>query len=226
MIKLNILCLHGFTQNSQVFSNRTAVLRKDLKGIADLHYLSAPHSLEPANATQFNLLKNTISSQHDPKEQRAWFIASEDGTIYDGYEDSINYLIDNWTGKHYDGIIAFSQGATMTTLFCAEIIQRNITTLPKFVMLFSGPITRSLSCLQMLSNLSSSANGNSLFNIPSLHVIGHSDNWVIPERSEAMAKLYKNPQLCYHPGSHFVPTNAEQRRTFVEFIGKHVPCRL
>lgn len=33
--KLKILCLHGYTQNGTMFSNKTSVVRKDLESLAE-----------------------------------------------------------------------------------------------------------------------------------------------------------------------------------------------
>eukprot|EP00752_Nemacystus_decipiens_P004365 g3989.t1 len=43
--KLRILCLHGYLQNSQTFSQRTRQLSKKLKNTAELVYVDAPHLL-------------------------------------------------------------------------------------------------------------------------------------------------------------------------------------
>ncbi|CAM9271014.1 unnamed protein product [Ectocarpus sp. 12 AP-2014] len=45
--KLRILCLHGYLQNSQIFSQRTRQLCKKLKNTAELVYVDAPHLLSP-----------------------------------------------------------------------------------------------------------------------------------------------------------------------------------
>eukprot|EP00903_Cladosiphon_okamuranus_P015467 g14281.t2 len=43
--KLRILCLHGYLQNSRIFSQRTRQLSKKLKNTAELVYVDAPHLL-------------------------------------------------------------------------------------------------------------------------------------------------------------------------------------
>ncbi|CAM9165625.1 unnamed protein product [Ectocarpus fasciculatus] len=43
--KLRILCLHGYLQNSQIFSQRTRQLCKKLRNTAELVYVDAPHLL-------------------------------------------------------------------------------------------------------------------------------------------------------------------------------------
>ncbi|KAF8071272.1 GTP-binding protein [Scenedesmus sp. PABB004] len=43
--KLQLLCMHGSRQDGEVFSQRLRTLAKKLRAIADLHFVSAPHTL-------------------------------------------------------------------------------------------------------------------------------------------------------------------------------------
>jgi hypothetical protein len=54
--------------------------------------------------------------------------------------------------------------------------------------------------------------------MPSLHVIGEADQWVPPEKSEALVHLFENPTVYRHPGGHLVPLHAEARQTLINFI--------
>lgn len=118
----------------------------------------------------------------------------------------------------FDGILGFSQGATMATLLSVEIELMNLhgdspVSLPRFLMLFSGPQTRSPEHFRNIQRIP----GGKL-KIPCLNVIGENDTWVAKEKSEALATLFECPKFSYHNGSHFIPTDAQQRKIYREWI--------
>ncbi|KAJ3044117.1 hypothetical protein HDV00_003221 [Rhizophlyctis rosea] len=60
--------------------------------------------------------------------------------------------------------------------------------------------------------------------LPSIHIIGRQDAWVVPERSEALLTCFEelDRETYYHEGGHFLPTNAENRRKYKEWIGQFI----
>ena len=111
--KARILCLHGYAQNADFFRQRTGALRKGLKSVADFSFVDAPH---PATAEFLG----------DVPEERGsalgWFNVGETepgarpaiSANYVGVEaglDRIKSAIEQ--DGPFDGILGFSQGATM-----------------------------------------------------------------------------------------------------------------
>ncbi|KAI9203871.1 alpha/beta hydrolase family protein [Polychytrium aggregatum] len=205
---LRILCLHGYTQNASVLRKRTGVLRKDLKSLAELVYVSAP--FEVAQAPSFNPQVFRPPPTEDEK-QCTWWRANSEGTFYEGYEETIEYLKSFWQ-EHgpFDGILGFSQGAALVPLISYELLQAGLA--PRFVVIFSGFRSRSTQHQQMLVEHSIS--------IPSLHVIGKSDALIVPSRSEELSRVFHDPKVVFHEGGHFIPTDADQRAIYKEFIGQ------
>lgn len=108
---MKILCLHGFSQNAQIFSKRLKVLEKSLK--ADLVFPDAPHFIS------------------DSQELRCWWRSSDDRLVYHGLDESISFIKDIWNTQSFDGILGFSQGATFTAIL-SNLLK------PKFVIIVSG----------------------------------------------------------------------------------------
>jgi hypothetical protein len=74
---MRILCLHGYTQNDALFRRKTGALRSEFKDI-EFVYALGPILLEPATG--------------DDEEKRAWFTMKKDYSVYDGYQESMQYL--------------------------------------------------------------------------------------------------------------------------------------
>ena len=62
--------------------------------------------------------------------------------------------------------------------------------------------------------------------VPTLHVLGESDDLVEPERSRALARLFTDDALTTiieHPGGHMLPSGAAVRAKVTSFLDEHVP---
>ncbi|KAI8852647.1 serine hydrolase FSH [Chytridium lagenaria] len=123
-----ILCLHGYTQNSDVFRARTAILRKDLASIAELVYIDAPH-IVPAS-------ENKISNSDVNAGKQGWCFRSKLLILLDstqrswwtddqglaGFQEAISFIKGCWDENGpFDGIFGFSQGATMAAIMGSEL---------------------------------------------------------------------------------------------------------
>ncbi|KAJ3037361.1 hypothetical protein HK097_003530 [Rhizophlyctis rosea] len=208
--KLRILCLHGYTQNAKIFRGRTAVIAKDLKDIAEFVYVSAPHKLpDKEDITEAEKLKR------DPNDEgpRAWYKTEQDQQVYIGYDESLAYLQRFYSENGpFDALLGFSQGATLSALLTSTLPTLSLP-LPRFLLLSGGYLpspTPTHSVLTPTNKLT----------IPSLHVIGREDKWVLPERSEALLECFeeRGREVHYHEGGHFLPTGAENRRKYREWV--------
>lgn len=56
--------------------------------------------------------------------------------------------------------------------------------------------------------------------VPSLHVVGRSDQWVATSKTVALSLCFEDPEFLYHEGGHFVPNGREERTEIVEFISR------
>ncbi|KAH8548904.1 serine hydrolase FSH [Umbelopsis sp. PMI_123] len=223
--KLRILCLHGYTQNAITFSKKTAVLRKALKDVAELVYVTAPHKvLEPEFMT---VEERQAAAEQEVSEELmpyAWFFGRKDDDKYEGFEDSVEFIKDVMIKQGpFDGVFGFSQGAAMASLLCAMLEHRDA--LPGLIpdnfvqakFLFSiicaGFVSRATAHQPLFDNI---------IQTPSLHIIGELDTLVAPERMLALSERFNKPAIFRHAGGHFVPTNAAGRNTIKEYIGRFV----
>jgi hypothetical protein len=104
----------------------------------------------------------------------------------------------------------------MTAMLCFEIQNRTIDlTPPKFAILISGRNIRDEEYAKRIAQ-------GEVIEFPSLHVIGKQDSWVPPEASEILSQMFKEPQIEYHDGNHYVPTNSENRLMYRQFLNKFI----
>ncbi|KAJ1558234.1 Ovarian cancer-associated protein 2, partial [Nowakowskiella sp. JEL0078] len=107
------------------------------------------------------------------------------------------------------------KGAAMAALLCGELLNDETSADPRFVMMFSGFRSTDKQHDSVLSDVNK-------IQVPSLHVFGKADQWVLPERSLGLLECFdeNTRELVEHERGHLVPTDAEQRIKIKEFIGK------
>lgn len=118
-VKLNVLCVHGYRQNAEQFKSKIGSFRKFLKPFANFEFIDAPHR---AKALQ--------QGEEEVEEQRGWWFNQADetfnieqGPAVFGFEESLKSLEETWQKGNYDGILAFSQGASMLSVVCAMSVK-------------------------------------------------------------------------------------------------------
>lgn len=112
--KLNILCLHGYRQNGETFKNKIGSFRKILKPYASFTFIDAPH-----------LAKKINPEDEEGEEFRSWWFnqtdgnfTTENGPVATGFDDSLKVIESAWKNDKFDGIFAFSQGASFLSAVC------------------------------------------------------------------------------------------------------------
>ncbi|KAK6628573.1 hypothetical protein RUM43_002388 [Polyplax serrata] len=205
-VKLKILCLHGYRQNATKFRSQTGALRKNLKNVADFHFLSAPH-----------VVPYTEHYEGDENEERAWWFttptsfSSRDETSMDkGLTESLNaikkYFLENGP---FDGILGFSQGACLTGLICALKERKEIDLDFSFAIIVAGFQSRCTLHRKFYDQK---------ININSLHVIGETDQIISNSMSYALVDTFVNASVIKHPGGHFVPGKSVLKDQYITFL--------
>uniref|UniRef100_A0A023F7J0 Putative phospholipase/carboxyhydrolase n=1 Tax=Triatoma infestans TaxID=30076 RepID=A0A023F7J0_TRIIF len=206
MKKLKVLCLHGFRQNKDTFKQKLGFLRKMLKSHADFVFMDAPH---------------TLNSSNDEVEEKSWWFTGENqiyiskipSDIDEGFNESVKsvqlFVKDNGP---FEGLLGFSQGAAFAGILAILLERKEFVADFKFVILVAG--FKSL-CKPHLNYY------NLKVNLPSLHVIGDTDNVIIKERSEELMTYFENPVLIRHPGGHYVPGGKELKDQYINFFQRH-----
>eukprot|EP01083_Nonionella_stella_P074831 203101_1 len=217
--KLRLLCLHGYLQNDRNFRGRCGSLKRGLRDIADLYFLCAPHEV-PVSTMSSNEYKapETVINNVNPKKnppsntpKYTWWFASDDGSIYRDWKDSVDYVLKFMESEGpFDGILGFSQGATMAALVCAHLQHDDSGAVRvRCVFLAGGFVPRAEDVRKALG-------GN--IDCPSLHVIGSSDQIVEQSRSKDLAKFFTNPTISVHSGGHFIPADKPMLEVYRQFL--------
>ena len=209
--KARILCLHGYAQNADFFRSRTGALRKALKSVADFEFVDAPH---PATAEFLGDV---------PEERGAalgWFNVGETApgsrpaisANYVGVDAALECVRQTVQEKGpFDGILGFSQGATLAAFCCLhpEAWSGNGTPF-RFAILFSAFSPRDPKW-----SLEAPSPAPPIRNF---HCLGLADPSVPPESSRKVAALFAEPIVHEHDGGHGVPSDARLRSALKAFI--------
>lgn len=206
MVKLKVLCLHGYRQNAAIFRERTGALRKLIKREAEFIFVTAPHVIpEVENLTRSEEL-----------QERAWFFSrpekaykgtdSTDTCI--GLEESISFIENVFKEQGpFDGVLAFSQGACFLSLL-------STTTNPfiqyRFLIFISG--------FKSLLKPHSDKYLTAAVTCPTFHTIGETDTIIPPHMSKDLALLYPHSITYTHSGGHYIPASPELRQNLQDFL--------
>lgn len=117
--KLNVLCIHGYRQNAEQFKSKIGSFRKFLKPFANFEFVDAPHRAKPLE-----------EGGEETEEQRGWWFNQADesfnieqGPGVFGFAESVAFLEETWKKGNFDGILAFSQGASFMSVVCAMSVK-------------------------------------------------------------------------------------------------------
>lgn len=220
--KKKILFIHGYTQNSLVFQKRLKVLTKSLSNLFKVDFLfpDAPHIID---------LDAKVESEEEIK--RGW--ASVDKSIkMEGFFDlkEVEYLGINASieaiktifekNNDIECIFGFSQGS-LIILFLLIMLQEG--KLPEsfkslkcavLASAFINPFPKN----EDLQFIQDYVNGNKKINLPSLHIYGKTDDYLKPELSMQVIKIFENPQIFDHEGKHFIPSKKDDVEIITNYL--------
>ncbi|KIJ41081.1 hypothetical protein M422DRAFT_75668 [Sphaerobolus stellatus SS14] len=237
MATRKILMLHGYSQNATIFYKRMSAIRKACEKNVEFVFLDAPtvllvsdlpgHSLEWLQAAEANAAP---SEPDDALTPRAWWRANEDKTTYYGLEQSIELVRETLKKTRFNGVLGFSQGASMAAIVAA-ILERP-ESYPGFVVNgqpihpkldFFIPVSGFLPLDTSMEHILSTTSPK--LTTPSLHIIGDTDVIVVPERSQILLDAcdQDTARVERHEGGHFVPSKTNWRNFFKEYISKFAP---
>jgi len=218
--KLKILCLHGYRQDADTFKDKMGGFRKSIKNIAELVFVSAP-LLIPVEETSDAVYGNNIMRETEcVKAGRSWWFNSENQVFSSkikskdavGFRDSLNTITDAFKSMGpFDGILGFSQGASLASLLCGLKERNEFSFNFHFVILVAG--------FQSLVETHQYLYDRAI-TTESLHIIGHNDTCIPKELSDNLTSKFHSPTVVYHDGGHFVPTQTEVRKEYKAFLEK------
>ncbi|XP_032860012.2 esterase OVCA2 [Tyto alba] len=207
---LRLLGLHGYRQSERRFRQRTGALRKALRGRAELVAVNAPHAVPGGED----------DDRDDPP--RGWwfsgpgtFEAGEAAAAPAGLEESLSAVATALV-EHgpFDGLLGFSQGAALAAMVCALRARGD----PRFPVAFAV----------LVAGFASRAPAHGHFYrepiaLPTLHVVGDADAVIAAPLSRELARRFVEPVVLTHPGGHFVPAAAPQKKAYLDFLDRFHP---
>ncbi|KAH9067735.1 FSH1-domain-containing protein [Lactarius vividus] len=219
-----VLMLHGYSQNSSIFSKRVAALRKSLGKDVELVFVDAPHVLMPVDLTghgtsldAFGAAEASTTSEDPALKPRGWWRTDPTRTRTDGLEESLAYLRDILRTQRFEGVLGFSQGAGLAALLAALLERPHLH--PPFLVDGEPPHPPLRFCVAVSGFKVAGPLSTAVFSegyvTPTLHVLGKNDILVIEERSRVLINVSKTKRVEMHDGGHFVPSKASWR-TFLK----------
>ncbi|RXG68770.1 Esterase OVCA2 [Armadillidium vulgare] len=206
--KLRILCFHGYRQTGEIFRQKTGSLRKALKKHAELYYLTAPLQVPPSENSkdEDNGCGWWFSREDD------YFSAKHKSDFVKGFEDSLKCVEDYVTSNGpFDGFLGFSQGACLVALLCHLQESQSLSYSFKFAITVAGFVSQ-CSPHQCLYKDDVS--------IPTLHIIGETDQVIGSEMSEELLNYFKTAVVHRHSGGHYVPATSSEKEAYIKFLDK------
>ncbi|XP_046397911.1 esterase OVCA2 [Ischnura elegans] len=210
---LRILCIHGYRQNASIFREKTGSLRKMLKKIAEMVYITAPLQVSEDD------FRNESGTVVDGRGwwfsgPNSYFKALDASDFCFGLEESIKIVEKAFKEEGpFDGILAFSQGAAFLAILCAMQQRKELQFNFNFAILIAGFKSRcSLHDIYYHETIS----------LPTLHVYGETDAVIGKDMSVDLLLNFKNPAIICHGGGHYVPATGAQKQSYLEFLQARV----
>ncbi|NXN96843.1 OVCA2 Esterase, partial [Rhinopomastus cyanomelas] len=209
---LRLLSLHGYRQSGRRFHQRTGALRKSLRGRAELVEISAPH-----------LVPGGEDDDGDDPPRGWWFSgpgtfeAEEAPAEPAGLDESLAAVAEA-LAEHgpFDGLLGFSQGAALAAMVCALRARGDPRFPVAFAILVAGFASRAPAHGQFYREPIA---------LPTLHVVGDTDAVIAASLSRELAQHFVEPVILNHPGGHFVPAAAEQKKAYLDFLDRFCPSQ-
>ncbi|KAI1290148.1 Esterase OVCA2 [Halotydeus destructor] len=151
-------------------------------------------------------------SETDPFDA---FYSIKDSEIDKGFGDSIDLVKRTVQAEGpFDGILGFSQGASMSAIVCSLQQAGIVDSGFRFAILVSGFKSKTASHAKHYAEQ---------IELPTLHVIGETDRIIEQERSLDLASCFVDPVIIKHPGGHQVPSSSSLKREYFAFLKQFLP---
>lgn len=222
-VQKRVLCLHGYSQNASMLSKKLAAVQLQCPDI-EMIFFDAPHILQPVDLpapSQMGYFAG-FDSEPPPKEpQRGWWKTQNVHVITAGLEVTLASLKDilKKRGK-FDGVLGFSQGAVLAALLSGLLEKPQMY--PSFLEDGKALHPPFEFCICVAGYKPLDPLGASLvtpdFKTPTLHILGHNDIVVTPERAQSLIDVSFNGRVEYHDGGHFIPTKTAWRKFLADYI--------
>eukprot|EP00906_Rhabdomonas_costata_P008210 RCo011701 len=213
MPKLRILCLHGSSQDKEIFAQRIQELRHKARHCAELVFADAPHLL-PLQPGQQVAMREWWHKEHPEGRQR-----------YVGWSPgSLQSLQQFWTlSGPFDGLLGFSQGGSVAIMLALLAAQRcSPFGTARFLLVAGACLPCPRASLEVRRQWFPEVDWVSVdrcpVEMPSLHFIGHHDEVVPEELSLTASRCFSGAEVHRHPFRHSFPQRADHIAACLAFL--------
>lgn len=214
----NIVCFHGFAQNSDTMKKRLSKLFRVKKNY-NLVYMDGAVKLPGENSFAY-----WVHSREDPLNID-WNDHSKDGTILYGIDDSLKKFIElgNSLGQ-IDGIIGFSQGGCFADYICKLHANGHVPLLSEGEKVDLLPFNINFAIFISSRNFDRCGYNLAKPTIRSLHIYGDGDTIIPPNLSKDLSETYpaNEKQIIIHRGAHIIPSTSETKAAIKKFLDKKI----
>ena len=212
--KLRILALHGYGQSGASFRRKSGSLRKQCKNVAEFTFIDALLKVPPR--------ADARNKDVDADGGLGWWRWNADEGVVSGWRESVAQIRETVHAHGpFDGIFAFSQGASLTALALDDIKSRI-----KFVCLVGGFIPRNEEQARVLRGSAPYAN------VDVWTSYGTSDQIIPWEKSLELHRALVGSHeqrngggdnrsvIVTHQGGHLVSSEKGTRTSFKDFLNE------
>ncbi|TEY39883.1 hypothetical protein BOTCAL_0448g00090 [Botryotinia calthae] len=228
---MRFLCLHGTGTNSQIFEMQSAALRSELGGNHTFQFLEGVIAVPPVPE---------IATYLTGKDECfTYFDYGSKDSISKALKDLGRYVVEEGP---FDGIMAFSHGVSLASMFVIQSLQKSCEVLPgsphypaqtpcpifKCAVFLSGvrPTNMGLSVEEdgQIRFLDEHLDGV-IIDIPTAHIFAFNDA-VIPGESKKLTELCASDTraIFVHDQGHEVPKSREAVLGAVHVIRRVIDC--
>jgi hypothetical protein len=203
-----LIGLHGYSLNGERMRKQMAELAGALAPYVELAFPDGLHVCNPATVEK---LRAAWASPDFPPPHLSWWDASQDGTIYRGWDETREQMRE-CVGEGPAGLFGFSQGGMLAATLAALSSRGGFPPL-RFAVIVAGRKPRA-AALQSLFDTAIA--------VPSLHVWGEADK-LSRVAAEALTSHFDpaTREVVRWPGPHVIPTRGPAADAIVDFIRRH-----
>nr|ACO14595.1 Ovarian cancer-associated gene 2 protein homolog [Caligus clemensi] len=200
-----VLCVHGYRQSGSLFKLKLWAFMKLFKKKVEFIFMDSPHAIEDGGPAD---MEEDLPRGWWFSNENRTYSAFEESSIQLGLSESVNLILDTIRNEHIDGILCFSQGASLIAWMAMQGMLRDSSI--KFIILVASFKSSSL---EYSDNLP-------ICGIPSLHVVGNGDQVIPSERSKEILEYFdkESSRVLFHSGGHFVPAKSDHKQIYLNFI--------
>jgi len=207
--RLRVLCLHSFRTSSDILRTQLEMAGWE-RSLGDIVAFTCAPDGHPASGE----VPKDVATFFPDAEYYEWWnaTANEDGVVeYRGVDASLERVRDAFAADAFDGVLGFSQGATLTTVLAAKgaaegwgpfADARGVSENPAmtFAVCVGGMLARTPAA-RALYEKAKAARAST----PSLHLIGDADRVMPPSLSERAAAHFADATTARHARGHVIP---------------------